>query len=83
MWRARADRHSGKDGGNESGRRTPHVARMGSVVAAEFTGNLWMPAGYRDASTAMRGVGTELGVSGAFNLSREFAPELKRIFTRR
>jgi hypothetical protein len=42
-----------------------------------------MPAGYRDASTAMRGVGMELGVSSAFNLVREFAPELKRIFTRR
>jgi hypothetical protein len=68
---------------NRSGRRTPHVARVGSVVAAEFTGNLWMPAGYRDASTAMRGVGTELGVGSAFNLIREFAPELKRIFTRK
>jgi len=40
-----------------------------------------MPAGYRDASTAIRGVGIELGVSSAFNLIREFAPELKRIFT--
>jgi hypothetical protein len=68
---------------DRSGRRTPHVARVGSVVAAEFTGNIWMPAGYRDASTAMRGVGTELGVGSAFNLIREFAPELKRIFTRR
>ena len=68
---------------DRSGRRTPHVARVGSVFAAEFTGSLWMPAGYRDASPAMRGVGMELGVSSAFNLVREFAPELKRIFTRR
>jgi hypothetical protein len=68
---------------DRSGRRTPHVARVGSVVAAEFTGNLWMPAGYRDTSTAMRGVGVQLGTSSAFNLIREFAPELKRIFTRR
>ena len=66
---------------NQSGRRTPHVARVGSVVAAEFTGNLWMQAGYRDASTAMRGAGMQLGVSSAFNLIREFAPELKRVFT--
>ena len=66
---------------DRSGRRTPHVARVGSAFAAEFTGNLWMPAGYRDASTAMRGVGMELGASSAFNLVREFAPELKRIFT--
>jgi hypothetical protein len=68
---------------DRSGRRTPHFARVGSVVAAEFTGNLWMPDGYRSASTAMRGVGVELGASSAFNLIREFAPELKRIFTRR
>ena len=29
---------------------------------------------------AMRGVGMELGVSSAFNLIREFAPEVKRTF---
>ena len=68
---------------DRSGRRAPHFARVGSVFAAEFTGNLWMPDGYRSASTAMRGVGVELGVSSAFNLIREFAPELKRVFTRR
>jgi hypothetical protein len=68
---------------DRSGRRTPHVARVGSVVAAEFTGNLWMPAGYRDASTAMQGAGMQLGVGSAFNLIREFAPELTRLFKRR
>jgi hypothetical protein len=66
---------------DRNGRRTPHVARVGSVFAAEFKGSLWMPGGYRDAATAMRGVGRELGVSSAFNLIREFAPELKRMFT--
>jgi hypothetical protein len=65
---------------DRNGGRTPHVTRVGSVFAAEFTGNLWMPDGYRGASTAMRGVGIELGVSSAFNLIREFAPELKRVF---
>jgi hypothetical protein len=64
---------------NRNGRRTPHVARIGSVFAAEFTGRIWMPAGYRDAATALRGVGLGLGVSSAFNLIREFAPELRRI----
>jgi hypothetical protein len=68
---------------DRNGRRTPHVARVGSVFAAEFTGRLWMPAGYRDASTALRGVGMELGVGAAVNLLREFAPELKRVFTRK
>lgn len=68
---------------DRNGRRVPHVTRVGSMFAAEFTGNLWMPAGYRDTSTAMRGVGMELGVRSAFNLIKEFAPELKRMFGRR
>jgi hypothetical protein len=68
---------------DRNGQRAPHVARLGSVFAAEFTGNLWMPAGYGDTSTALRGVGIELGVSTGFNLIREFAPELKRMFTRK
>ncbi len=68
---------------DRTGHRTPHVSRVGSVFAAEFTGALWMPDGYRDTSTAMRGVGMQLGVSSAFNLVKEFSPELKRMFTRR
>lgn len=67
---------------DRSGRRTPHVARVGSVMAAELTGHLSMPNGCHDASAAMRGVGGELAVCSACNLIREFAPELKRIFTR-
>jgi hypothetical protein len=66
---------------DRDGRLTLHVARIGSAFAAEFTGRLWMPAGYRDVTTALRGVGVGLGVSSAFNLIREFAPELKRIRT--
>ena len=64
---------------DKNGRRTPHIARVGSAFVAEFTGNLWMPAGYRDTSTAFRGVGVELGIGSAFNLFREFSPELKRV----
>jgi hypothetical protein len=64
------------------GHRTPHISRVGAAFAAEFTGNLWMPAGYRDTSKAVRGVGIQLGVGSAFNLFREFAPELKRVFVR-
>jgi len=64
---------------DRSGRRTPHIAKVGSVFAAEFTGRVWMPDGYRDTSTVMRGVGLQLGIGSAFNLIREFSPELKRI----
>lgn len=64
---------------DKNGRRTPHIPRVGSAFAAQFTGNLWMPAGYRDTSTALRGVAMELGISSAFNLVREFSPELRRL----
>jgi hypothetical protein len=65
---------------DKHGRPTPHIARIGSTVAAEFTGHLWMPAGHRGASEALRGVGMRLGFGGAFNLLREFSPELRRLF---
>lgn len=64
---------------DKNGRRAPHIARLGSAFAAEFTGNLWMPAGYRTSTEAVRGVGIELGMNSVFNLFREFSPELKRI----
>jgi hypothetical protein len=67
---------------DRNGRRVPHAARVGALVGAEFTGSLWMPAGHRDASTAMRNVGMELGIGSAFNLIREFGPDLKRLLTR-
>jgi len=68
---------------DRNGRRAPNVSKVGAAFAAEFTGNLWMPKGYRDTPTAIRGVGVQLGVGSAFNLIREFSPELKRIFTRK
>jgi hypothetical protein len=68
---------------DRNGRLAPHYARVGGMFAAEFTASRWMPEGYRDARTAMRGAGVELGVGSAFNLIREFAPELKRVLLRR
>ena len=51
---------------DRNGSRTPNVSRVGGVIAAEFTGNLWMPDGHRGASEAMRGAGMQLGLSSAF-----------------
>ena len=68
---------------NQSGRRVPNVARLGSVTAAEFTATRWMPDGYRGPGRALRGAGLQIGVSSAVNLVREFGPELKRIFRRK
>ncbi|MCW5979412.1 MAG: hypothetical protein KIT09_15150 [Bryobacteraceae bacterium] len=67
---------------NKHGRQTPHIARIGSTVAAEFTGNLWMPSGHRGASETLRGVGMRLGIGSAVNLLREFSPELRRLLPR-
>jgi hypothetical protein len=63
---------------DRNGQRTPHVARLGAAFAAEFTGNVWMPAGHRTRAEALRGVGLELGMNSLFNLFREFSPEIRR-----
>jgi len=64
---------------DKHGRQTPHIARIGATFAAEFTANAWMPSSRRSASEALRGVGLRLGIGSAFNLLREFAPELRRL----
>ena len=64
---------------DKHGRRRPHVSRVGSAFAAEFIGNTWMPDGYRNTTQALRGVGVEVAIGSAFNLIREFSPELKRV----
>ncbi|MEQ1883490.1 MAG: hypothetical protein ABL967_00385 [Bryobacteraceae bacterium] len=66
---------------NRNGRRTPHVTRLGAMVGAEFTADLWQPEDR--VSDVFRGVGVQLGTSSAFNLLREFGPEVKRLFRRK
>lgn len=68
---------------DRDGRRVPHAARLGAIFATEFTATRWMPDGYRDSGTALRGVGVQLGISSGINLLREFSPELKRLFRRK
>ncbi len=61
------------------GASVPHVARLGAAFAAEFTGNAWMPAGYRSRTESVRSVAIGLSFTGLANLAREFAPEIKRL----
>jgi len=68
---------------DRDGRRVPHASRLGAIFATEFTATRWMPDGYRDSRTALRGVGMQLGISSAMNLVREFKPELRRLFHRK
>jgi hypothetical protein len=60
------------------GHKTPNVSFMAAAIGAEFTARAWRPDGYNSASRAMRGAGFQIGVNSAFNLVREFKPELKR-----
>ncbi|MGQ9634520.1 MAG: hypothetical protein ACUVXB_09770 [Bryobacteraceae bacterium] len=64
------------------GHRVPHLARGGGILAAEFLGNAWMPPGYRTSAQAWRNVGIRLSFTAAFNLLREFQPEIRRLTSR-
>lgn len=64
---------------DRGGRRTPHLSRLGAAFATEFTGNLWMPRGYRTRADALCGAGISLGFTSLSNLLHEFSPELKRL----
>lgn len=59
---------------DRQGRTTVNLPGIGSVFAAEFTGNTWMPAGYRTTREALGRAGLQLGTGALINLVREFAP---------
>jgi hypothetical protein len=65
------------------GHRTAHVSRLGAVVAAELVSRRWMPERYRSAYQTTRGAAIQLGFHSAFNLLREFTPDLKRALRRK
>lgn len=60
------------------GRFVPHWARVGGLVASEFTGQTWRPPGYRSQAEAWRNVALRLGVTALFNLAKEFKAEIRR-----
>jgi len=51
---------------------TRHECEEAIGLLEEAVRYLWMPSGYRDTSSALRGVGMELGIGSAFHLLREF-----------
>jgi hypothetical protein len=56
---------------------------LGSIVTAEVVSRQWMPDRYRSGYRIARGTALQLGISTAFNVLREFGPDLKRVFRRR
>lgn len=62
---------------NRNGNTLLNVPRIGSVFAAEFIGNTWMPAGYYTAGDAIRNGSMQLGLRSIINVGREFAPRKK------
>jgi hypothetical protein len=68
---------------NSKGRYAPHIPRIGGAFAAEFIGNQWLPPNERKVSTALAGIGLQIGIMAGVNLVREFSPEWKRFLKRR
>lgn len=67
---------------DRNGDRTVNAARLGGIVAAELVSRQWMPDRYRSAYRTSRGIAIQLGFSTAFNVLREFTPDLKRLVRR-
>jgi hypothetical protein len=64
-------------------RLVPNVSHMGAILASQYTGNLWMPQGYRTPGNVARDAGFQLGFSALTNIVREFSPEWKRLLKRK
>ena len=66
-----------------SGAMVPNLAYLGSAYgAAVIAAEAWSPDGYRAAPDGVRAGTIQIGVHSAFNVLREFAPELKRLVGR-
>jgi hypothetical protein len=65
------------------GNRAFHATRLGSIVAAELVSRQWMPQRYRSVYSTTGGVAIQLGLGTAYDLLREFTPDLKRALRRK
>jgi hypothetical protein len=65
------------------GNRVFRASRLGGILAAQLVSRSWMPDRYRSAGSISSSVGIQLGISTAFNLFREFTPDIKRALRRK
>jgi len=63
---------------SDSGYRMPAFSNFAGAAAAGFAGNTYLPHGFADVAHAGQRATLQLGLVGAGNLYREFAPQMPR-----
>ena len=63
---------------SDSGHAMPAVSNFVGAAAAGFAGNAYLPAGFNNVTHAGQRAALQLGLTGAGNLFREFAPQMPR-----
>ena len=56
------------------------IANFVGAAAGGFTPNAWLPDGFNDPSHGAKRMGTKFGGFAAQNVTREFAPEIFKVF---
>lgn len=65
---------------NREGALRPNFPLIGSYYAANMISMTWHPDRYSPWKEGLRGGHVQVGMQAAFNIAREFGPELKRLF---
>ncbi|MCE5307257.1 MAG: hypothetical protein LLG20_06420 [Acidobacteriales bacterium] len=68
---------------DRNGNRVFHTSRLAGILAGVLVSRYWMPDRYGSTYRISRGIGIQLGISSAYNVLREFTPDLKRALHRR
>ena len=63
-------------GRSDSGHLMPALSNFVGAAAGGFIGNAYLPSGFNDLTRAGQRATLRLGISGAGNLFREFAPQM-------
>ncbi len=63
---------------SDSGHAMPAISNFAGAAAAGFAGNAYLPAGFNNVTHSGQRATLQLGVTGAGNLFREFAPQMPR-----
>ena len=61
---------------SDSGRRVPALSNFASAAAGGLVGNAYLPEGFRDLTHTGQRATFQMGLLGAGNLFREFAPQM-------
>ncbi len=67
---------------DKNGRWVPHIPRIASTIGAEFLCNQWLRKQDRTGAQVGKGMVIQFGISSAYNLVKEFAPEWRRFIKR-